>query len=580
MAQAGTVETRDGHVYEGQVRLADAGQLIVQQTNGTSQEVPLAQVQRARLKPAPTEVEGLSRGWRVENLCRVQAHSIEQEGVFTLRVTGGAVTDPQQQAVHFVHRIVRGDAEMVAKAQTVSGPANSLAGVMLRENLEPQGGFVLLAVSPDHQLRLEWREYGWHAVHHYDLGNVALPLWLKLEREEKTKNVTASRSDDGTNWQEVGHCSLGCKTEPFPEGSDTWRPKLHAGLGIISPGSNAVATALLAQVSVTARGLLGEYFADSRFHDFRFSRPDDKLEFYWGDRSPAPDIPQDHFAVRWTGQLEAPLSENYRFDLEADNDAWLWIGDAAEPILSSKREDKDKEWPLQAGRKYNLKIEFKEGVGAASLRLSWTSPRLGRQLIPASQLSYTFHASSPDEERELPALRNQVCLAQGIWLRHGSLLAGRVEAADEHTAWLPFAGQDKFALPKTRIARIVLQKPRRPMPVSTADPRVGLLLKNGDFLEGEFRSLRGGSVTVQSVLFGQRKFWIENGEVVALLLQPCALTPAPFEVRLVDGSVLRADRLRPAGQTVRVEDTTLGELVIPESELLEIGALADDSAAP
>src|SRR5215212_11338500 len=97
------------------------------------------------------------------------------------------------------------------------------------------------------------------------------------------------------------------------------------------------------QVAVTARGLLGEYFADGSFRNRRFARADSKLDFDWAYGSPGPGIEEDHFSVRWLGKLEPKFSENYRFYFDADNEAQLWINGEKLPQVAFKK-DKPKEY--------------------------------------------------------------------------------------------------------------------------------------------------------------------------------------------------------------------------------------------
>jgi hypothetical protein len=455
----------------------------------------------------------------------------------------------------------------VARVESVTGSAPAVAGVMLRENLEPTGGLTLLGISPDQHLRFESREHGWQPLQQQDLGAVRLPLWLKLVREEKM--VIAFRSGDGAAWQQVAQSPLACKVEPFPDGSDTWRPKLHVGLTVAASGREDSATARFGQVAVTARGLLGEYFADDNFRAFRFARPDSKIEFYWGEGSPSPEIPSDHFSVRWTGQLEPRNSGDYHFHLDADNDAWLWVdGKPAPTVRFNKSGPPGGALRLRAGQKYPIKLEFKEGAGAASVRLGWSTQNQTAAAIPGSQLSYLYGDRSPDEEPAPPT--THAVQVPGLWLRHGSFIAGSVLSADEAVTRISFAGRTPFEITGTRVARVILRTFRRALPIEAARDRPGVWLRNGDFLEGDLKSLDGHTLTVRSLLMGQRSFGLDSGEALALLLHPYSPLPAPWEARLATGSVLRVKTLRRAGESLLAEDTTLGTVAIPEHELVEI----------
>jgi hypothetical protein len=571
-ATGGMVETVDRRVYDGEVTLAEGGRLRVRLTNGAVQELALDRVRIARFREASAADGPLPRGWQAEDIGQLQGNSGEKEGVYALALPGGALKDPKQPSAHFVQRILRGDGEVVARVLSVSGAESCVAGVMMRENLDPAGGFILLGVTPQQRLRLDFRELGWHPLFRRDLGPVTLPVWLKLARRESDKQVTAFRSAGGDHWEKVSDRSLGCPTEQFPAGSDYWHAKAHLGVALASTNAGATAQARLDLVTVTARGLLGEYYGEDGFRKVRFARPDGKVDFNWGLGSPAPDIEPDHFSVRWTGQIEPKFSDDYLFHLDADNDGWLWINGQEISTARFKKSSQGKPVPLQAGKKYELKLDYKEGAGEASVRLGWSSPHQPLEVIPASQLSYAYHARSPNENGDPDDTVTNAALAKGVWLRHGSFLAGPVRTADESTVRLVFAGQKEFPVHHAKVMQVVFRTPPKAGWAAAAKGRAGLLLANGDFLETELVKIEKGVLTVRSILFGQRTYSLERGEVTALMLRPASPAPARFEVRLANRSVLRAQGLRPLGQTVLVDDTTLGEVAIPETELLEIRA--------
>jgi len=565
---AGIVETMERATYEGEIRWSDNGNFSVQTSNGVVHHLTLDQLLWARLDSSLTLKEPLPRGWSAENIHRVQGSSGEKDGIFTLEARGGEIRDNKHQAVHFMHRVLRADGEMVACVQSVSGSAPCLAGVMMRENLESSGGVALLGVTPQKTLHLEIQQHGWHTLQRQNLGPVTLPVWLKLVRHEMTKRLTAWRSKDGMHWQEVGQGTLGCRVEPFPENTDHWRPKLHAGLAITGTGNDETASASFSRVVLTAYGLLGEYFADSRFQKRVFSRPDDKIEFWWGEDSPSPEMEPDHFGVRWTGQLQSRYSEDYRFLLDADNDGWLWLDDQEVMTARFNKEGEAKAIPLTAGRKYALRLEFKEGAGTASVRLGWVSQLQPAGVISASHLACALDATSPEEEA-LETATNAMA-SKGIWLRHGSRIAGAVKSADETAMRLAFAGRDDFSIPMPQVARVIFQNLRRNEWLAEINDQTGVLLKSGDLLNAEFVILERGSLTIRSLLFGQRAFRLDNGQVVALMLRGIQEAPAAFELQLNSGSVLRINGLRAAGKMVLIQDTSLGQVVIPQEELAEI----------
>ena len=60
------------------------------------------------------------------------------------------------------------------------------------------------------------------------------------------------------------------------------------------------------------QGLRGEYFAASEFNGKPvLTRVDPQIDFDWNSASPAPGIPANSFAVRWTGTITAPAPGDY-----------------------------------------------------------------------------------------------------------------------------------------------------------------------------------------------------------------------------------------------------------------------------
>ncbi len=67
-------------------------------------------------------------------------------------------------------------------------------------------------------------------------------------------------------------------------------------------------------MSSAANGLKAEYFASDDFNGKPvLNRIDKQIDFDWNGASPVPGVPADHFAVRWTGTINAPEAGDYNF---------------------------------------------------------------------------------------------------------------------------------------------------------------------------------------------------------------------------------------------------------------------------
>jgi beta-glucosidase len=126
-------------------------------------------------------------------------------------------------------------------------------------------------------------------------------------------------------------------------------------------------------------GLRAEYFATSKFDgdtEPLFTRVDGRVDFQWRDGSPRKDLDDDNFGVRWTGQIVAPLSGTYSIGATGMN--------AFELTVEGKRlarfnniHERSYEYgtvQMEAGKRYEVVLEYREYVGEANIRLVWAPP--------------------------------------------------------------------------------------------------------------------------------------------------------------------------------------------------------------
>ena len=97
----------------------------------------------------------------------------------------------------------------------------------------------------------------------------------------------------------------------------------------------------------------------------------------------------DEASIRFTGQIMPEQTADYTFHLIGDNGFRLWIEDMDSSIIDFWVNDWDKEQTsepirLEAGRKYNFKIDYFENNGGSNLFLRWSAPGLDKQIVPAN----------------------------------------------------------------------------------------------------------------------------------------------------------------------------------------------------
>ena len=134
-------------------------------------------------------------------------------------------------------------------------------------------------------------------------------------------------------------------------------------------------------------GLKGEYFKNKDLAGKPdLVRIDKTIDFTWANGSPDSTIPSDEFSARWTGKLIPSSSGTYSIGVGSDDGVRLWIDGkllidswfdrgASLDVVSMK---------LEAGRSYDLKIEYYENTGWAYASLVWDLKRTANPLIQAA----------------------------------------------------------------------------------------------------------------------------------------------------------------------------------------------------
>jgi hypothetical protein len=567
--RAAVVELVDGTKVEGTAKLSADGKLLVSSTNGTAKEIAFDQIRVARFSKAAADAKPLPRGWSVEDIGKVSGSSTDENGVFTLLVDAAEFKDKKWQAVHCAYRVIHGEPVVTARLHEMQGAKPAMGGVMLRDGMESVDAYALLGLTEDKHLRLEVREGGWGERRSQDFGVVPLPIWVKLQRLEKESGLAAFRSSDGSNWTQIAQGKLHCRSSPYPENSETWMPRVYAGLAVSAP-TNGVAKLRCDSALISIRGWFGEYFADDSFQQLAFIRPDRRIEFWWGDRPPAPALEADKYSVRWRGRIEPKYSEPYRF--YTDKGAQLRINGADAATygwddFKKNRGDEEKEVALVAGRTYDVEFRFaKAGRESSAARLGWGSKSQQREYITSSSVGYTFATDTPGETAEQAT---NVLLNAGVWLRDGTFFAGDILSSDRTSTQFLF-GTNKMSVLNNRVARLQLRTWRKPLRLELATNRTGLFLQSGDFMESELDELSAKKVIMSSVLFGQRSYSRDSAHPLAIVMADVTTPVAPLEVALNDGSLLRARSVAGEANSIAIDELLIGKVRVPLTDVKEL----------
>ena len=138
----------------------------------------------------------------------------------------------------------------------------------------------------------------------------------------------------------------------------------------------------------TGTGLSATYYNNTDFTGVTVTRVDPTVDFNWGSGSPAPGIGANTFSARWTGQVEAQFSGVYTFYTQSDDGARLWIN--GQQIINNWADRPPTESSgtiqLEAGQRYDIRMEFYEKNGSATARLLWSSASIPKSVVPSSRL--------------------------------------------------------------------------------------------------------------------------------------------------------------------------------------------------
>jgi len=145
-------------------------------------------------------------------------------------------------------------------------------------------------------------------------------------------------------------------------------------------------------------GIRGDYYKGMNFDNFVLSRVDPLIDFSWGDPGgPGPEVGDDTFSARWTGEVEAAFSETYTFYTSTDDGVRLWVD--GQQLVDAWVDQGTTEYrgtiDLIAGNTYSLVMEYYENTGGAVAQLRWSSPSTPKDLVPQAALSLPVKASSP-----------------------------------------------------------------------------------------------------------------------------------------------------------------------------------------
>jgi beta-glucosidase len=133
-------------------------------------------------------------------------------------------------------------------------------------------------------------------------------------------------------------------------------------------------------------GFKGEYFNNKELRgEPVVVRTEEQINFDWSRGRPAPQINEDGFSARWTGKFVPPETGAYQLGATVDDGVRVYIDgkllvDAWKGNQASQIRTIMKEINLEAGRAYEVRMEYFEDIRNALAKFVWSFPRFTERL--------------------------------------------------------------------------------------------------------------------------------------------------------------------------------------------------------
>ncbi len=275
---------------------------------------------------------------------------------------------------------------------------------------------------------------------------------------------------------------------------------------------------LESRVLLAGTGLKGEYFDNADLTNYKFTRTDATLNFNFGASAPDASMGADQYSMRWTGQIEAPVSGNFTFYINQDDGFRAWGASylAVDHFVTHASADETPiSFPLTAGQRYGVRIEYFKGTGSGQIQLRWSGPGIAKQVIPQTYL-YPSAAALPspwvDNEVGAPGRVANATYANGVFTLKGggASITGTNDQFEFANQFLSGDGEingNVSSMQNTNSQAESGAMFRQSMAANS--PYVGVLILPSGAARLQYRSTAGGAVTtVNGPSSGQHWFRI------------------------------------------------------------------------
>ena len=179
-----------------------------------------------------------------------------------------------------------------------------------------------------------------------------------------------------------------------------------------------------------------------------------------------------------------------------------------------------------------------------------------------------------DQATFTPAPSNARVVAPGVLLKSGTFLSGYFDPIDFSPDTADPIGHfnrsgKRIDVPASKTAFAIIQPMLRTDLANLGD-KAGLIMKNGDFMDGALETINAREVRVSSVLLGTTTYGLTDAR--ACVLNRLDPQPAEYEIRLKDGSVIRADGFSVNDGQLSIEDVSGVSVIATPDEIVQFRA--------
>ncbi|MDR3458098.1 MAG: DUF1800 family protein [Verrucomicrobiae bacterium] len=192
--------------------------------------------------------------------------------------------------------------------------------------------------------------------------------------------------------------------------------KLRPGTNYFVGGASNASVVIYPSPTANGTGLTAWYYTNSsttytstnNFNPANLitNRIDPVVDFVWVGNLNLPNLSNGLYSVRWTGQVQPQYSETYFFVVNSDDGCKLWVNDQLiiDNWAAKSASDLTGAIALQAGTRYDLKLEYLQAGSSAQAHLSWYSADQSKQVVPGNRLYPTNSTGGVVSSNGLPTI--------------------------------------------------------------------------------------------------------------------------------------------------------------------------------